>query len=419
VSSPPSTAGAPVPAPPAGAGGRVLFVLEYFPPHVGGVETLFGHLTGSLARAGYRVSVVTAWLPGTERRERWHGVEVCRVRVPGRGRRYWFSLLAIPAALRAAWGADLIHTTTYSAALPAWLGAFFARKPAVLTVHEVFGPQWHLLPGVGRAAGLLHRLLEWGVLHLPFAAYLCDSDFTRRRLARFTRVPAKRTAVVYPAVDYGFWGPQKHRPRPFREELGLAPDTFLYLYFGRPGVSKGLEYLLAAAARVREALPRSRLVLLLGRDPAGAYRRLHRQVVRLGLQNHVVLLDPVPREDLPGYLLASDCVVVPSVSEGFGYSAVEAAALGCRVVATSGHAVQEVLGGGALLVPPRDPPALATALLAVARHEWSPASAPRGPDQAAHLAGVTAVYRRLTRKALGRGGACGTSATPVSGPAVR
>ena len=80
--------------------------------------------------------------------------------------------------------------------------------------------------------------------------------------------------MAYPAVDYDFWDRGRHAPRPLKRQLRLGPEAFVYLYFGRPGVSKGLEFLLPAAALVRERLPASRLVMLLARDPAGPYRKL-------------------------------------------------------------------------------------------------------------------------------------------------
>src|SRR4051794_38391456 len=101
-------------------GWRILFVLEHFPPYIGGVETLFGQLTHALAKQGHTVCVVTLHLRGTPAREVVNGVEIIRVRAPRPGGRYLFSLLALPEVLRRARTADLIHTTTYTAVLPAW-----------------------------------------------------------------------------------------------------------------------------------------------------------------------------------------------------------------------------------------------------------------------------------------------------------
>jgi D-inositol-3-phosphate glycosyltransferase len=373
---------------------RILFVLEYFPPHVGGVETLFEQLTEALARDGHTVTVLTLWLPGTRTHENRNGVEIIRIKTPQTARRYLFTLAALPIALKRALRADIIHTTTYNAAIPAWIAALIARKPAVLTVHEVFGDQWNDLLGMHSLPAYAFRLFEWFVLHLPFARYICDSEFTRGRLLRLMNVASARATVVYPALDYSFWDVTRHAPRKVKEERGVGQDTFLYLYFGRPGISKGLEYLIDAAALIREQVPTSHLLMLLANDPLDHYQRLMQRITRLRLDDHVSVLEPVPRDDLPGYLLAADCIVIPSVSEGFGYAAAEAATLGCRVIATSGHSVQEILEGSVILVPPRDSQAIANAVVRVAR-ESSCLEMPRRFDIASHILGVTDVYERI------------------------
>jgi len=373
---------------------RVLFVLEYFPPHVGGVESLFANLTRGLAEAGYPVTVLTLHLPGTATRETINGVTIVRVHTPQIARRYLFMLLALPTALRYAGWAEIIHTTTYNAAIPAWIAARLRRKPSVLVVHEVFGPQWNDLPGLNPHLGYGFRAFEWLILHLPFTCYVCVSAFTRDRLTQFMHVRRERTAVIHPALDYTFWAPGIHVPHDLPQHLGLPPDTFIALYAGRPGISKGVEFLIDAAPRIRAALPESRLVLILARDPSDQYARLQQRIADRGLGEYVRVLDSVSRDELPRYLLGAGCVVVPSLSEGFGYAAVEAASLGCPVVATSGHSVAEVVGESVTLVPPRDPIALADAIIAVAR-AGTPKPAPRRFLLAEHIAQVRELYASI------------------------
>jgi D-inositol-3-phosphate glycosyltransferase len=358
-----------------GALRRFLFVLEYFPPHIGGVEVLFGELAAELVHRGHTVEVITSADPGDPPHEVRDGVSVRRIKAPAFARRYLFMLLAIPYAIRAARRADLVHTTTYNAAIPAWIAARLARKPVVLTAHEVFGSQWHSMPGMNPILGALYRLFESFVLRLGWAHVIAPSDFTRRRLP-----DPSRATTVYNAVDHAFWDPSRHQAR----EL---PGAFTYLYFGRPGVSKGVEYLIDAAEIVRRERPDSRLVMILSREPERQYARMVRRLARLG--DHVLLVDSVPRDELPSWLLGADAVVVPSLSEGFGYSAVEAASLGCRVIATSGHATEELLGGIATFVPPRDPAALARAIL-----DAKPASARLEPKftAVAHAQRVIEIY---------------------------
>jgi glycosyltransferase involved in cell wall biosynthesis len=374
----------------------VLFVLDHFYPYIGGGETLFWELSRTLVRRGHRVTVVTQREPGTPRRESIEGLEIHRVSTPRRLGRYLFIPLAFPTVLRQARKADVIHTILYGAALPAWLAAALLRKPTVLSVYEVFASQWQRLAAVPKWGGWCFRGFEWVLLHLPFHRIICISQFTRHRLAQCAPHQADRASVVYPAVDYEFWDPDRYTPVDLRQRLKLAADTFIFLYFGRPGVSKGVDALVEATAAVYQAVPNSRLVLLLARDPADGYRQIRQRISDLGLRDQVAVLDPVPREELPGYLMAADCVVVPSLSEGFGYSAVEAATLGCRVVATAGHAVEEVLHGFARLVPPDNPRSLAETLVALAKEMPVCSPAPQRYTLDAHIAGVLSVYEQAT-----------------------
>ena len=85
----------------------------------------------------------------------------------------------------------------------------------------------------------------------------------------------------------------------------------------------------------------------------------------------------------------------------------EAATLGCPVVTTTGHSVEEVLPDSARFVPPREPVALAQAILDVMRDrpEWRE---PERYDVARHIAGVEAVYA-----CIGVGGKSTATTRPV------
>ena len=77
-----------------------------------------------------------------------------------------------------------------------------------------------------------------------------------------------------------------------------------------------------------------------------------RLIKELKIKDKIILLDPVPRENLPYYLSASDCVVVPSLNEGFGFTAAESCAVGTPVVATTAGSLPEVVSGKHVLIKP-------------------------------------------------------------------
>ena len=89
-------------------------------------------------------------------------------------------------------------------------------------------------------------------------------------------------------------------------------------------------------------------------------------------------------------------MVVPSLSEGFGYSAIEAAQLGCPLIATRGNSLEEVVGGYAVMCPAGDAGAMADTMQAVMRAKTRP-PAPPAPrfTLARHLQGMLAIYQPL------------------------
>lgn len=102
--------------------------------------------------------------------------------------------------------------------------------------------------------------------------------------------------------------------------------------------------------------------------------------------------------DLALVLAGATVLAYPSRYEGFGFPPLEAMAAGVPVVATAVPAVAEVVGDGALLVPPGDPDALAHALAQTARGRQRSALVERGRRRAALFtweacaAGLDALY---------------------------
>jgi len=375
---------------------HILLVVDHFYPYVGGSETLYWNATRGLVAAGNRVTVVTRRDAGMAARETLEGVEVHRVATPAFAQRLFFMLLAIPTLWNLSRDADVIHAVVYGSAIPGWLVARLRGLPFLLTVHEVFGAKWRKLAGVGAVPAMLLRAVEWLLLRLPGTRYTCGAQFTAQLMQSIGGIPPDRVTVVHYVVDYEFWRPGRFQARDLRGDLGLEPETFVYLYYGRPGASKGVEVLVEAAAILAQRLPTSKLVMLLGPEPADRHTAILKRIADLKLQAHVTVLEPRPRTELPGWLLASDCVVIPSHSEGFGYSAVEAATIGCRVLSTSGHSVEEVLAGEVDLVAPGDPQALASKLIEIAENPTPGRFAEQRYGLQRHVDAMIRLYGRIT-----------------------
>ena len=111
-------------------------------------------------------------------------------------------------------------------------------------------------------------------------------------------------------------------------------------------------------------VPKLKFMFILSKDRQySAQLKKNRELIRkLGIENKVIMLEPVSHKMLPKYVRAADCVVVPSLAEGFGYAAAEACALRVPVVATRTTSLPEVVSGKYLLVNPRSSEEIATAV---------------------------------------------------------
>ncbi|MEK6967037.1 MAG: glycosyltransferase family 4 protein [Nanoarchaeota archaeon] len=374
---------------------KILFVIENYLPHIGGVEVVFSQLAEGLVKQGHSVTIITHKIKGTKNEETRHGVKI--IRIPCFGSRYLFSFLAIPKAIKLAKDADIIHTTTFNGTLPAWKAARINGKPVVITVHEVWLDFWNKLSDMNMFSRKAHHFLEWLIYRLPFDRYIAVSDYTAKDLRKMG-IPEEKIIRIHNAVDYSLFNPKKYSKKNSRKKLGL-PEGFLYFAYGRPGVSKGFEYLIKAVHSISNAVPNSKLVLMLSKDKA--YCKNFEEIMslcdELRFRERIILVDPVHREKLPIYISAMDCVVVPSLREGFGYAAAEPCAMNVPVVSTNAAALPEVVCGKHILVPPKDSGAIAKAVIAVSKGEYKTTKAKKFL-LSDNIKGYIDVYKELLRK---------------------
>lgn len=175
------------------------------------------------------------------------------------------------------------------------------------------------------------------------------------RMVAIERVPAGKVLRI----------PAAHIPRPpseppqLRAELGLDPGTPLVGSVAVLRSQKALKVLIAAHARILERVPGAHLVLAGDGDQRPG---LERCAAELGLSERVHFLGM--RADVDGILRELDVAAMSSDWEGTPLSAYECFANGTPLVATNVGGLPEIVENGVtgVLVPPRDPTALANAI---------------------------------------------------------
>jgi glycosyltransferase involved in cell wall biosynthesis len=175
-------------------------------------------------------------------------------------------------------------------------------------------------------------------------------------------VPADKIEVIYSGTDVTRFRPGVDGLA-IRDELGLAPDAFLITQIGVRSW-RGWRDVLDAMREVAVQRPRARLLFVGAPPPRIA--QLADEARARGLGGRVLALGH--RDDVPAVMAASDLVVDASYA-GLGITGSIREALACErpVIATDLEGMPELISHGetGLLVPPRDPTAMAEAMLRV------------------------------------------------------
>jgi glycosyltransferase involved in cell wall biosynthesis len=184
------------------------------------------------------------------------------------------------------------------------------------------------------------------------------SDSVRSQIIRY--VPEAKVLTIYNGISAEKFG---HYPREeSRLPLGLGLEQQVVGTVARLIPSKGIATLLEAVSLIAKILPRLHLVVV-GDGPERS--KLEQYSKRLGLASKVHFLGW--RDDIPGLMAGWDCFTLPSFSEGFNLSVLEAKASRLPVVVSDLPALREAVvpGKGGLVVRPGNAPELAAALLHV------------------------------------------------------
>jgi len=258
---------------------------------------------------------------------------------------------------------DLVHARSRA---PAWSAMWAARRTGVrfvTTYHGAYGEK-----------NALKRL--YNSVMARGDVVIANSRYTARLIAERYATPGARIEVIARGVDVRKFDPEsiaQARVAALRDRWGVGPGEPVILLAARLTGWKGQTALIAATAKLQAMGRLSSAAVVLAGDAQGrtAYvRMLEDQIDRLGLKGRVRLVGHV--EDVAAAFAAAHVTVVASTEpEAFGRTAIEAAAVGCPVIATDiGAPPETVLAEPAVaanaitgwLVPPGDADALAARL---------------------------------------------------------
>jgi glycosyltransferase involved in cell wall biosynthesis len=311
---------------------------------MGGADRQILYLARALLAHGYDVRVVSMTPPEEMGQQAMtEGLPISSLEMQ-RGRADWRSFHRLVTLLRE-WRPHLLTSFMYHANLMGRLAGRWAGVP--LIVSSVRSEQnGHV------SRDWLMRVTNW----MDHCA-TTNSEKVATSLVKRGLLSADKTRVIPNGVDTEALATSSVERTRIREDLGLAPNEFLWLAIGRLLPQKDYPTLLRAFQPLAGAPAR---LFVAGRGPL--LDGLRRQAEELGVGSQVTFLGV--RRDIAALLAAADGFVLSSAWEGMPNVVMEALATATPVVATSVGGVPELVrpGESGLLVPPGDPGALSQAM---------------------------------------------------------
>ena len=320
-----------------GASSSYAIFSAQYPPHLGGIENFTYNLSHALVKRGDSVLVVTNDTNGIGVGvEDDEGVTVlrfpCHSFVDGRF--------------------PLLRRNSKSRELKKWLSR--CDVDGVL-VNARFYP--HSLMGMryARSKGLKPIVLDHGSAWLSFSNRILDpivrayeraiTAYGKRYGASYYGISAKSIewlktfgieaeGVIPNSIDADEYVACSSG-RDFRRELGLRDDTLLVAFVGRLIPEKGVLQIIEAS-RSRDLLERGVVFVLAGSGPL-------EDEIRAAQSANLHYVGRLTRQDTSALFQNADVMCLPTRSEGFSTTLLEAAACGCPAVVTDVGGVQELI----------------------------------------------------------------------------
>jgi glycosyltransferase involved in cell wall biosynthesis len=221
------------------------------------------------------------------------------------------------------------------------------RGPSVTVIHDTI-PLRH---GGSRATRALKRLFLTRAAQLS-SHVLTDSEQSRHSIHRDLSVPTERITVMRFPVDI-------ERAEEIWRRRQSAEQNNVLLYLGRFDRHKNLPRLCEAFGRSEFAAEGGRLLLVGGWD--GEVERLRRWIRETGLEA-TETRGTCSEHELDQLLASSKALIMPSLEEGYGLPAFEAAASGLPVAVTRTGAMVELPDAVAVHFDAEDVVAMAQAI---------------------------------------------------------
>ncbi len=324
---------------------KITILVVGFPPRwTGGTEIATYNIAKYLMKRGHEAHIITTLDDGLLKKSTEEGFFIHRIEsseIP-----MLFSIRALFEEKRI--GSDIIHAQGLYMGFPAFLIKKILKRPYVI---------W------SRGSDVY---FSWKYKSLTSKPILKNADavitLTEDMKKEMQKIYDREIFVLPNGIDS--WKFNSLSKENSRKELKIQENEKIILFVGGLRHVKGARYLIEAMKTIIDREKNARLLIVGDGDEKEFLKDL---VKRLNLQEHVNFAGKIPNENIPEYMVASDIFVLPSLSEGFPVTVLEAMASGLPIVTTDVRGLSEIVkeGENGFLVKPENPGEIAEKVLLI------------------------------------------------------
>jgi len=314
---------------------KILHVIPILAPSYGGPVTVCKELTSELVKQGMDVTIFSTHLDyprgvldvPTNSPVKLNGVKIYYF--PVQFRPLIISIQLARILWREVHNFDVIHIHGLYR-FPQSFAAWCARRknvPYIIRPHGSLDPFLFHQKRHKFLKRIYERLID--IPNLRSAAAVHFTTTEERNLTHCLKITDK--SVVIPNGLEVSRFEELPNPGRFRMKWGIPENIPLILFLGRINFKKGLDLLIPAFARIHKNWPKAQLVLA-GPDNEDYGKEVRACIRKYGMSNRVTFTGMLKREDTVFAYVDSDLFVLPSYTENFGMTVVEAMACRCPVV---------------------------------------------------------------------------------------
>jgi len=295
-----------------------LFVLDYFSPSKWWVERVFENIINWISQNNKIIILTSRFSNNLAKYEKKWNIEIYRIWK----NRFFFTIFASFYWLNLLKNIDIIHTSTYNSAYVVYFLHFFTNAKIILTSHEILWKNWYNFKW--KLKWFFYKVIE-DLIYKMWFFYVFVSNHVKNVAITSYNLDLKQIKTIYN------WLEKISIMKTFsKESLWFKKTDIIWVFAGRPGWTKWLDFLLKNFKEIQKINKNFKLLLLvIEKKNMKKIKNILKKTEKL---SWIKILFEIPHKNVFSYIKIADIWIVPSRTEWFGYTALEMSSLWKKTV---------------------------------------------------------------------------------------